>query len=335
MKNKKKICAGIIGSGIGIKHLEAINQLKNSKVKYLCEFNKKKIIFLKKKYPNIEIIKKPKKIFLDNEVNLVSIASYDNFHYSQIIESLKYKKNIIVEKPMCLNLKQLKIIKKKFLNKNIKIISNLVLRENSLFKKIKKSLKKKEIYYIEADYVWGRRFKLFEWRSQIKNYSIALGAAIHLIDLIYWMLKKRPIFVTAYGNNIATKNSNFKNKSFAVFLFEYQNGLIAKVSANCSAIYEHFHELKIFEKNFTYVNSFKGNFMFKKKGDYKTTYNSLGASYPDKKSRKNIIKKFIYNIQKNKKNSIISFQDQVDVMSICFACDESLKKNKKIRIKYV
>lgn len=335
MKIKKKICAGIIGSGIGIKHLEAINELKYSKVKYLCEFNNKKINLLKKKYPHIEIIKEPKKIFLDADINLVSIASYDNFHYQQIMESLKYNKNIIVEKPMCLNVRQLKIIKKNFLNKKIKIISNLVLRENNLFKKIKKSLKKREIYYIEADYIWGRKFKLFEWRSKIKNYSITLGAAIHLIDLIYWMLKKKPIFVTAYGNNIATKHSSFKSKSFAVFLFEYQDGLIAKVSANCSSVYEHFHELKIFEKNSTYVNSFKGNFVFKKNKKNKISLDALKAIYPDKRSRKNIIQNFIYDIQKNKKNSIMSLQEQIDVMSICFACDESLKENKKIRIKYV
>ena len=38
-----KINAAVIGSGIGIKHLEAINKYKKSKVSVLCEKNKKKI----------------------------------------------------------------------------------------------------------------------------------------------------------------------------------------------------------------------------------------------------------------------------------------------------
>ena len=78
---------------------------------------KRKIKFLKKKYPGKIITKDENVIFKDPSINLVSIASYDDFHYSQIIKSLKNNKNIIVEKPMCLKFNQLKeiykILKKK------------------------------------------------------------------------------------------------------------------------------------------------------------------------------------------------------------------------------
>ena len=42
------IKAAIIGSGIGMKHLEAIDQYRNSSVKIICEKDKKKIKNLKK-----------------------------------------------------------------------------------------------------------------------------------------------------------------------------------------------------------------------------------------------------------------------------------------------
>ena len=64
------------------------------------------------------------------------------------------------------------------------MISNLVLRVNSLFKEFKKRIDKKNIFYIEADYVWGRK-KLFEWRSKVKDYSLILGAGIHIIRSCY------------------------------------------------------------------------------------------------------------------------------------------------------
>lgn len=115
-----KINAAVIGSGIGIKHLEAINKYKKSKVSVLYEKNKTKIPLLKKRYPDIKIVSSEKKIFQDKSINLVSIASYDNFHYSQILQCIKYNKNIIVEKPMCLTLPQLKkiifLLKKKTQN---------------------------------------------------------------------------------------------------------------------------------------------------------------------------------------------------------------------------
>ena len=44
--------------------------------------------------------------------------------------------------------------------------SNLVLRVNSLFKDFKRRIKKNRIYYIEGDYLYGRKEKLFGWRSK-------------------------------------------------------------------------------------------------------------------------------------------------------------------------
>jgi len=44
-----KIVAAVIGMGVGEKHLEAIDSFVGSKVKIICEKNKKKIQILKKK----------------------------------------------------------------------------------------------------------------------------------------------------------------------------------------------------------------------------------------------------------------------------------------------
>ena len=132
-----KINAAIIGTGIGIKHLEAIEGYRGSKVSVICEKDKKKFLELKKRYPKIKITNDENDIFLNKEINLVSIASYDNYHFSQIVRCFESKKHIIVEKPMCLNkdeLKKIIFLTKK--NKEIKIISNLLLRVNSLFNQI-------------------------------------------------------------------------------------------------------------------------------------------------------------------------------------------------------
>ena len=75
-----KINAAIIGTGIGLKHLDALKNSNIAKVKYLCEKNKTKINYLKKKFPNINIIKNEDIIFKDPNINLVSVASYDDYH---------------------------------------------------------------------------------------------------------------------------------------------------------------------------------------------------------------------------------------------------------------
>ena len=43
-----KIVAAVIGMGVGEKHLEAINGFMGSKVKIICEKDKKKLQILKK-----------------------------------------------------------------------------------------------------------------------------------------------------------------------------------------------------------------------------------------------------------------------------------------------
>ena len=329
------IKAAIIGTGIGIKHFEAIHKYKNVNVKIICEVNKKKIKDLKRRFKNIEITTDHKKIFLDKEIKLVSIASYDDDHFPQIVECIKYNKNIIVEKPMCLKESQLKIIKNLIKKKpNIKITSNLVLRTNSLFLSFKKNLKYKNIFYIEADYIYGRKEKLFEWRSKIKDYSITLGAGIHMIDLVMWLTKKRPINVTALGNDLATKNTKFKKPSFILYIFEFPGNLIVKVSANAAGIYNHFHEIKIFQKNKTLVNNFIQSYSFEKKNT-KTLFTNLTHEYPDKKNRKKLIQNFIDVLIDNKIKPVITLKEQFDLMSVCFASDKSLKLKKKIKIKYL
>lgn len=326
-----RIKAAIIGMGIGQKHYDAIEKYKNSEVKIICEKNQKKINYLKKKFPNKIITKNENKIFSNKDINLVSIASYDNDHYSQIMKSLHSDKHVIVEKPICLKNNQLKniykILKKK---KKLKFVSNLVLRTNSLFKNFKKNIDIKNVFYIEADYIWGRKHKLFGWRSKIKDYSLILGAAIHMIDLVLWITNLKPISVYTVGSDKITKKTIFKKKSLILMLFEFSNGLIVKITANAVAAYEHFHELKIFSKNQTLINSKLGTAEYKK-----NKFQKINSKYPDKKNRKKLIQNFLDTIINQKSKPMISLKEQMDTMLVCFAAEKSLKLKRKVRIKYL
>ena len=328
-----KIKAAVIGMGIGSKHLQAIDNYKKSSVKIICEKDKKKILLLKKQYPKKIITSDENEIFKDKSINLVSIASYDNYHFAQVVKSIKSNKNIIIEKPMCLSIQQLKKISKLLKSKKIKITSNLVLRVNSIFENFKKKIDKKSIFYVEADYLWGRLEKLNGWRSKIKDYSITLGAGIHMIDIVMWLLNLKPKYVTSFGNNVATKNSKFKKKSLAIYIFEFPKNILVKISANAAGTYSHFHEIKIFQKNSTLVHNYNGSYNFKKVGK-KTKFIKINSNYPDKKNRKKLIQNFIDSLINKNNKKIITLKEQIDLMTICFAADKSLYNKTKVKIKY-
>jgi len=327
-----KINAGIIGMGIGQKHFDAIEGYKKSQVSVICEKNRSKLNSLKKKYPSKLITNDENKIFKDKKINLVSIASYDNYHFNQIVKGLNNKKNLIVEKPLCLNLSELKkinnLLKK---NKNLFITSNLVLRVNSLFKKIKKITKNNnEIFYIEADYIWGRRQKLYGWRSKTKNYSLIHGAAIHMIDLIMWLTSLKPKTVYAIGKKKFTKKSKFKKNNLVVMLLEFPKDILVKITANSLAVHNHFHEVKVFYNNKTFENNNLGSYLFKNNKILK-----IKSNYPDNKNKKRMIQNFIDYLKNRSIKKIISHKEQIDLMSVCISAERSMKLNKKIKIKYI
>ena len=54
------IKAGIIGTGIGLKHFEAINNYRGSKVICILEKNKKRASSLKKKLKYVDIVTEEK-----------------------------------------------------------------------------------------------------------------------------------------------------------------------------------------------------------------------------------------------------------------------------------
>ena len=142
---------------------------------------------------------------------------------------------------------------------------------------------------------------------------------------------KKPISVISYGNDIATKKTKFKKKSFVINLFKFPGNVLVKITSNLAGNYKHFHELKVFEKDQTIIHNLSDSFILnKKKNKIK-----LKGHYPDKSNRKKLIQNFIDRIIDTSISPILTLKEQVDLMTICFYADESLKSNKEIKIKYL
>ena len=167
----KKINIGVIGLGVGYHHLKYYLNNKHCNVIKVCYFDKKKIFNLKKKYKKINYCYSDKDIFNDKNIDLISIATYDNFHFKQIINCLLNDKHIFVEKPICLNASEYKKIKEIIKKKpQLKLSSNFVLRNSPQFVKLNKLIKRNcfgKIFYINSEYNYGRIHKLSEWRGSI------------------------------------------------------------------------------------------------------------------------------------------------------------------------
>ena len=330
--------AGVIGMGIGEKHALAYQNHRNTNLKTICDFDNDKSKELNTKFPNVSIENKCQTILENDDINIVSIASYDNFHFSQIIKALEGGKHVMSEKPLCLSRDEmLQIYKTQKQNPNAKLSSNLVLRTNSRFEKLKKDIaegKFGEVYYIEGDYLWGRKSKLFEWRADMDYYSIILGAAIHMIDLVIWLLGSRPLSVQAVGNDIPNKNTNLKFNSFAVVILKFENGVIAKLTGNGGCVHPHFHDLKIFGTKQTAISNLNEAYLLQS-SEMNSKQVPIIEPYPQKEAREKIIHSFVDSIIDSSIMPVVLQQDVYDVMSVCFAAEEAMNTGKSIIIEYL
>ena len=213
-------------------------------------------------------------------------------------------------------------------------MSNFVLRESEILKKIYKQVKKGEfgkIYYFEGDYLYGRLNKLLNgWRGKDKKYSVMLGGGIHMIDLMVLFLGDFPIEVISSGNKIVTKNTKFSNCDLAISNFKFKNGALAKISANFGCVHNHQHVIKIFGTKKTFIYDDKGARAYNKRDFNKPKFLNVKKLY---KGKDCLLKKYLSQLDTSLNMNLKSLNNELNIINTALCAEESLKKNKKQNIK--
>jgi len=325
----KKIFIGIIGLGVGMHHYKFLKSKKNCEIIAVCDFNINKL----NKIKNNKIFKtqNSNELINYNKINTIIISSFDNFHYEQIIKSINKKFHIFIEKPICQNKTQLKNIYKLLdNNKSLAFYSNFNLRFAPEFVKLKNEIINKnfgKIYYIEASYNYSRLFKLNKgWRGSSSFYSINQGGAIHMLDLVLFLINLKFKKIICFGNKIATKNSTYKFNDFSVGLVKFFNSsIILKISSNFGSNGPHNHGLKIFGTKKTFIQDYPNIKTFQ--GDDRSYIYKSKIIPKDKSYKLNTLSYFI-NLIQNKKNILYERKLLFETMNAIFAMDKSMNKNK-------
>ena len=214
----------------------------------------------------------------------------------------------------------------------------MVLRTCPLFNKVRNEILLKnmgDIYHLEADYLWGRKEKIISgWRAEADFFSIIHGAAVHMIDLILWIIGKKPVNVRALGSNIMVSKTKQKYNDFAILLLEFEDQLSAKISAHGGGVYPHFHTLKIFGGKSTFIHDYAKTFWIESSNPSKD-FRVENSLYPAKKNRDQALKSFINFLTNAEDKPLVSKNDVFNVMSICLAAEEAVKSGENITIKYL
>ena len=329
--------SGIIGLGVGERHIAGYLSDSRCNVKILCDTDPSKLAEVGKRYSQCELTTNPDVILDDPEIDIVSIASYDNFHADQVVKAINSGKHVFVEKPLCLLSNELELISKALdKNANIKLSSNLILRQSPNFLDVKKSIDDNsfgKLYYIEGDYNYGRLNKITSgWRGDTPNYSVMHGGGIHLIDLISWFVGEQALEVNAIGNKIVTEGSKFLYHDMITTFIRFQSNIIAKVTANFGSVTPHHHRISVYGTESTFFQNNEKGVYYLKRGD-ESKKREINLEF-DNLHKINVLKNFISHILDGS-NPSVSQKEVLDVMAISLAVEKSLVSNKWEKIKYV
>lgn len=334
----KLIGVAIVGLGVGEQHALAYMDDPRCRLISVFDIDRKKADEVAKKLGVNSVANVFNEILNDQDIELVSIASYDDAHYEQVMAVLKAGKHVFVEKPLCRTVTELSAIKNAWYKHRgqIKLSSNLILRAVPVYKWLKEKIENGElgeIYAFDGDYLYGRLQKITEgWRKNVENYSVMEGGGIHLIDLMIWLTGQKPSTVLSVGNKICIKDGSFRYNDFVASTFKFSEGMVGRISANFGCVHRHQHVMRVFGTKATFIYDDVGaRIHYSRDPNIPATLIEL-PTLPRNKG--DLIPSFVSAILENKDISAHT-QEMFDVVSICSAADDALLFGREIEVKYI
>jgi predicted dehydrogenase len=289
------------------------------------------------KYPEMRVVKEAAELLEDPAIDIISVASYDNYHYEHVVGAISNNKHIFVEKPVCLRETELTHIGELLDEKpHIRMSSNLILRRCPRFFNLRKAIRNGEygsLFYVEGDYNYGRIEKITKgWRGQIDYYSVVHGGAVHMVDLLLWLTGDRVSEVAAFGTNISTINTQFRYNDTVVSIIRFESGMIGKIGANFSCVYPHFHHLAVFGTQKTFVNG-RPNALVYESREADQSPVEVSDPYPGYE-KGDLIYSFVESILSGTEAEVTR-EDIFKTMSVCLAIEKAQAESCGTRVNYV
>jgi len=327
-------CA-VVGLGVGEQHAIAYARDPRCVLVGLCDTDPVKRCEVGGRFPGIPIYNSWQELLANTQIDAVSIASPDDAHAEQIVGSLNRGIHVFAEKPLCQTASELSAIRDAIFASQRALLTNVILRAAPAFASLKEAVQRGDlgtVYAFDGDYLYGRMHKISSgWRSSIPFYSVIQGGAVHLIDLMHWVLGERPELVRTHGNKIASRNTAFRFPDFTASTFLFQSGAIGRVTANFGCVHRHQHVVRVFGTEGTFISDALGPRIIRSRnGDVML----MGSQSPLPEHKGNLIPNFLAAIPQTPYERISQVESHIRTMTLCLAADESLLSGADFKISY-
>ena len=334
----ERIGVAVVGLGVGEQHALAYRSTGLCRLRWVYDLDVEKAGRMASDLEAERVAESYEQVLDDPDVQAVSIASYDDAHFQQVVAALHAGKHVFVEKPLCRTIDELREVKRAWRKHRgaVKLSSNLVLRDAPIYGWLKQRIDGGdfgELYAFDGEYLFGRLEKITcGWRKNVEDYSVILGGGVHLVDLMLWLTGERPLEVQAAGNRIVTENTEFRYEDYVTATLRSGSGLVSRITANFGCVHRHQHVVRLYGTQATFLYDDAGPRM------HLTRDPSVAASIvslPTLPATKGgLIGSFVSAILSDEDISTRT-QEIFDVISICDACDRAVGANSVVKVRYV
>jgi predicted dehydrogenase len=328
--------AAVVGFGVGEQHARVYVDHPLCALRQIYDIDPDAVYRAHATFESATIAASFDDLLSDPTVDIISIASYDDAHFGQVLAALESRRHVFVEKPLCRSLDELQRVKIAWRKSARQLAANLVLRGAPLYQWLRSAIaagELGEIFAIDGDYLYGRLGKVTGgWRKDVIDYSVIQGGGIHLVDLMLWLTGQRPASVTAAGGAIAARGTAFRYNDFVAATYRFESGLVGRITANFGCVHPHQHVLRVFGTRATFIHDDRGA-RLQGSREPSAPWRPLDLS-PLPPSKGVLIPRFVQSIVGDC-DGAAETQHEFDLMSACLAADRAVASGGAEKVPYV
>jgi len=224
----KKVKFGVIGlKGIGQAHIDGIVSTEEAELLAVADINEEVGISVASKH-GVEWYKDYEKMLELEDLDAVTICTPHFLHYPMAMKALEYGKNVLVEKPMAITVKEADNMISKARRLGLKLGVVFQFRTNPLYREVKRLIETGElgpIYRICMEACLFRTQAYYNrdaWRGKwaTEGSGALINQTIHQLDLLQWLAGKP----AKLGGQIGTLFHEIEVEDIASATILFENG---------------------------------------------------------------------------------------------------------------
>jgi predicted dehydrogenase len=207
----------IIGLGrFGKVHAETVSEIAGVHLHSACSRNAKTLQSHASDLQLANTTTDYQDILADRAVDVVSIVTHWEDHFQVAIDALQAGKHVLLEKPMAATLEQCLAIQECVRHSDGKFMVGHICRFDPRYALARESIMAGDIGTICSIHA-RRNLPTVAGNIRLDKISPLIGDGIHDLDLVMWMLGRRPLSVMA--KNVRVHDFKYADISWAMFDF--------------------------------------------------------------------------------------------------------------------